>query len=143
MKPWDKHFCRIFGVKLERSWIELYQSLKYCEKHLVNHKTRGSSGELNGVNAGFRLNQCSSMFSTFMISKNISISKQNWAVPVASGVPYVDRTLLTNNLDICAASLTFIIEYGVNSICSYVIFARICKPYSLSSLYLIYSIKFN
>ena len=75
-----------------------------------------SSAELNGANYSFRLNRCSSMFLTSMMQKNVSLSKQNWALPA---VNYITEKLM--------------IEYGVNLICSYVRFGRICKPHSLSS----------
>lgn len=47
-----------------------------------------SSAELNGANYSFRLNRCSSMFLTFMMQKNVSLSKQNWALPAAFGELY-------------------------------------------------------
>ena len=54
----------------------------------------------------------------FIISKNIFIKEQSFAVPADSGVTYFNKTLLTMELNICAASLTFIMEYGVSFICS-------------------------
>ena len=49
-----------------------------------------------------------------IISKIISIKKQNFGVPAASGGPYFNGTLLTVERSSCAASLTFIMEYGVS-----------------------------
>ena len=49
-----------------------------------------------------------------IISKNISIKKQHFAVPAASGGPHFNGTLLTVERSICVASLIFIIEYGVS-----------------------------
>ena len=46
-----------------------------------------------------------------MISKNVSITKQNSAVPAASGRPYFDKTLLSDKLKACAKQ--FHIHYGV------------------------------
>ena len=53
----------------------------------------------------------------FIISKKISIKEQNFAVPAASDGPYFNITLLTVELSTCAASLTFIMDYGVSLIC--------------------------
>ena len=52
-----------------------------------------------------------------IISKNISIKVQSFAVPADSGVTYFNKTLLTVELNVCAASLTFFMEYSVSSIC--------------------------
>ena len=56
-------------------------------------------------------------FSTFMTPKNVSSNKQNSAVLAASGGPYVDKTLLIDKLKTQTASLTFMMEYGVNLTC--------------------------
>ena len=53
----------------------------------------------------------------FIISKDISIKEQNFGVPAASGVTYFNKALLAMELNICAASLTFFMEYGVSLIC--------------------------
>ena len=50
------------------------------------------------------------------IKKHIKV--QSFVVPADSGVTYFNKTLLTVELNICAASLTFIMEYGVSFICS-------------------------
>lgn len=49
-----------------------------------------------------------------MILKNVSVNKQNFAAPAASGGLYVDKTLLTDRLKTSGASLTFLTEYCVN-----------------------------
>lgn len=43
---------------------------------------------------------------------------------------HVDRTLLKDELNICVVCLTFIKEYGVELICWFVSFGRICNPHS-------------
>ena len=53
-------------------------------------------------------------FFLFMILKNVSVNKQNFAAPAASGGLYVDKTLLTDRLKTSGASLTFLTEYCVN-----------------------------
>ena len=47
-----------------------------------------------------------------IVSKNISIKEQYFAVLAASGGSYFNKTLLTVELSTCAASLTFIMKYG-------------------------------
>ena len=53
----------------------------------------------------------------FIISKKLSINKQNFAVPAASGGPFDFNVLLTVELNTWAANFTLMIEYGVNFIC--------------------------
>ena len=67
------------------------------------------------------------------LSNKLSINKQNFAVSVASGGPYDVNILLTAELNTWAANFTFMIEYGVNFICSYDSFGNICNPHSWSS----------
>ena len=57
------------------------------------------------------------MLRTFIIPKKLSINKQNFAVPAASGGSYDVSVLLTVELNTWAANFTFVIEYGVNFIC--------------------------
>ena len=49
--------------------------------------------------------------------KEIIINKQNFAVQAASGGLYDVNVLLTVELNIWSANFTFMIEYGLNSIC--------------------------
>ena len=88
--------------------------------------------EVNGISYGLRWNAWEWM-SLMFISKNVSITMHNLAVPESSDGPYWDIILETVELRTCAANLTFIIEYGVNFIWSYVNFGRICNPIDLSS----------
>ena len=53
------------------------------------------------------------------------MKEQNFAGLVASGGRYFNKTLLTVELSTCAASLTFIVEYGVSLICSMINFGSI------------------
>ena len=69
----------------------------------------------------------------FIILRNKSISMQNLAAPEVSGIPYWGSILETVELTTFAANLTFIIEYGVNFIWSYVNFGRIWNPIDLPS----------
>ena len=72
------------------------------------------------------------MLRMFIISKKPSINKQNFAVPAASGGQYDVNVLLTVELNTWAANFTFMIEYGINFICSYDSFAKICNLHSRS-----------
>ena len=67
-----------------------------------------------------------------MMSKNQSINEQKRAVAAASGGLYANRTLLTE-MSTWAASVTFIFEQGINLICSFESFGKVCKQHSLSS----------
>ena len=49
--------------------------------------------------------------------ENISIKEPNSAVPTALGGPYFNKLLPAMERKTCAASLTFIVEYGVSLIC--------------------------
>ena len=98
--------------------MDANQSSKYCKKTSRIHENRGSSTLENGRSDGLSSNLWECMSLIFIISKNISIKEQNFAVPAASGGPYFNKTLLTMELSTCAASLTFIMEYGVSLICS-------------------------
>ena len=57
------------------------------------------------------------MFPILIISKNVFIKEQNFAVPAALGGLYFNKTLLTVKLITFAARVAFIIEYGVSLIC--------------------------
>ena len=70
------------------------------------------------------------MLRMFIISKKLSISKQNVAVPAALGGPYEVNVLLTVELNTWTANFTFMIQYGVNFTCSYDSFGKICNPHS-------------
>ena len=61
-----------------------------------------------------------------MMSKNQSINEQKCAVAAASGGVYANRTLLTE-MSTWAASVAFIFEQGVNWICSFESFGKVCK----------------
>ena len=61
-----------------------------------------------------------------MMSKNQSINEQKHAVAAASGGLYANRTLRTE-MSTWAASVTFIFELGVNLICLFESFAKVCK----------------
>ena len=61
-----------------------------------------------------------------MMSKNQSINEQKRAVAAASGGLYVNKTLRTE-MSTWAASVTFILEQGVNLICSFESFGKVCK----------------
>ena len=69
----------------------------------------------------------------FMISKKLSINKQSFAVPAASGGSYDVNVLSAAELNTWAANFTFIFEYGVNFMCLYDSFGKICNPHSWSS----------
>ena len=101
-----------------RCSMDANQSSKYCKKTFRSHENRGSSTLENGRSDGLSSNLWEFMSLIFIMSKNISIKEQNFAVPAASGGPYFNKTLLTVELSTCAASLTFIMEYGVSLICS-------------------------
>ena len=70
------------------------------------------------------------MLRMLMISKKLSINKQNFAVPAASGGPYDVNVYRTVKVNIEAANF---IEYGVTFICSYDSFGKINNPNSWSS----------
>ena len=74
------------------------QSLKYCENTFCGQKKCRLLMGLNGTKSGFLSDWCAMTFSTFMTSKNVSSNKQNPAVLVPSGGPYVDKTLLNDKL---------------------------------------------
>ena len=101
-----------------RCSMDANQSSKYCKKTFRSHENRGSSTLENGESDGFSSNLWEFMSLIFIISKNMSIKEQNFAVPTASGGPYFNKTLLTVERCTCAASLIFIREYGVSLICS-------------------------
>ena len=82
------------------------QSSKYYKKTFRSHKNRGSSTFENGKSDGLSSNLREFMSLMFIISKKISIKEQNFAVPSTSGGPYFNKTLLTVELNTCAASLT-------------------------------------
>ena len=67
-----------------------------------------------------------------MMSKKQSINGQKFTVSAASSGPHANRTLLTE-LSTWASSLTFTFEEGVNMICSFENFGKMCKQHSLSS----------
>ena len=113
--------------------MEALQSSKYCKKTFLSHENRGSSMEVNGIGDGLHWNSWGWMSLMFIISKIVSISMQNLAVPEASGGSYWASILETVELRTCAAYLTFIIEYVVNFIWSNVNFGKICNPIDLSS----------
>ena len=93
------------------------QPLRYCKNTFCGQEKRWSLMGLNGTKSGFLSDWYAMTFSTFMISKNVSSNKQKSAVPAASGGPYVDKTLLIDKLKTQTASLTFMMEYGVNLTC--------------------------
>ena len=61
-----------------------------------------------------------------MMSRNQSINEQKRAVAAASGGRYANRTLHTE-MSTWAASVTFIFKQGVNLICSFESFGKVCK----------------
>ena len=77
--------------------------------------------EVNNINDGLRWN---SWEWVFIILKNISIRMQNLAVPDASGSPYWYNILEKLQLKTCATNLTFIVEYGVTFVWSFVNLSR-------------------
>ena len=101
-----------------RCSMDANQSSKYCKKTFRSHENRGSSTLENGRSDGLSSNLWKFMSLIFIMSKNISIKEQNFAVPAASGGPYFNKTLLTVERSTCAASLIFIREYGVSLTCS-------------------------
>ena len=108
-----------FLEKFPGRWsMDANQSSNYCKETFRSHKNHGSSTLENGRSDDLSSNLWEFMSPIFIISKNISIKEQNFAVPAASGGPYFNKTLLTVELSTCAASLTFIMEYGVSLICS-------------------------
>ena len=61
-----------------------------------------------------------------MMSKNQSINEQKRAVAAASGGLYANRTLCIE-MSTWAGNVTFIFEQGVNLICSFESFGKVCK----------------
>ena len=61
-----------------------------------------------------------------MMSKNQSINEQKHAAAAASGGLYANRTLLAE-MSTWTASVTFIFEQGINLICSFESFGKVCK----------------
>ena len=61
-----------------------------------------------------------------MMSKNQSINEQKRAAAAASGGLYANRTLLTE-MSTWAAKVIFIFKQGVNLICSFESFGKVCK----------------
>ena len=59
-------------------------------------------------------------------SKNQSIIEQKRAFVATSGGLYANRTLLTE-MSTWAASVTLVFEQGVNLICSFESFGKVCK----------------
>ena len=125
---------RAFLEKLPgRCSIDVNQSSKYFKKTFCSQPNRSSLTEVKGARNGFLSNSCDWMLRMFIISKKPSINKQNFAVPATSGGQYYVNVLLTVELNTWAANFTCKIEYGVNFICSYDSFGKICNPHSRSS----------
>ena len=100
-----------------RCSMDANQSSNYCKETFRSHKNHGSSTLENGRSDDLSSNLWEFMSPIFIISKNISIKEQNFAVPADSGVTYFNKTLLAVELNICTSSLTFFMEYGVSLIC--------------------------
>ena len=80
---------RAFLEKLPGSCsIDVNQSSKYFKKTFCSQPNRSSLTEVKGARNGFLSNSCDWMLCTFIIPKKLSINKQNFAVPAASGGPY-------------------------------------------------------
>ena len=139
---WNHHFICFMGYenfpfRISRKFIgscsmDVNQSLKYFKKTFRSHENRRSWTLENGRSDSLRSNLWEFMSLIFIISKNISIKEQNFAVQVDSGVTYFNKALLAMELNICAASLTFVMEYGVSLICCRHNFGSIWSPHSWS-----------
>ena len=68
--------------------MDANQSSKYCKKPFQSHGNHGSSTSENGRSGGLSSNLWEFMVLIFIISKNMSIKEQNFAVPDGSGGPY-------------------------------------------------------
>ena len=81
---------RAFLEKLPGSCsIDVNQSSKYFKKTFCSQPNRSSLTKVKWARNGFLLNSCDWMLlRMFIISKKLSINKQNLAVPAASGDPY-------------------------------------------------------
>ena len=73
------------------------------------------------------------MLRIFTISKKLSINKQNFAAPAASGDPYDVNVLQTVELNTWAANFTFIIEYGIDFVCLLTFLEKYVIAHSWSS----------
>ena len=91
---------RAFLEKLPGSCsIDVNQSSKYFKKIFCSQPNRSSLTEIKEARNGFLSNSGDSMLCTFVISKRLSINKQNFAVPAASGSPYDVNVLLVKHTD--------------------------------------------
>ena len=77
------------------SSIETFHTLKYS-KNWSNQLNLSSSVLLHGFKNGLAFKRCSDVFLTFMQSKNLSIIRQNFAVPRECG-EQKDRQYYTAN----------------------------------------------
>ena len=90
--------------------IDINQSSKYFKKTFCSQPKWSSLTEVKGARNGFLSNSCDWMLRMFIISKKLSINKQNLAVPAASGGPYDVNVLLTVELNTWTANYTFMID---------------------------------
>ena len=130
--PRDKHYYEHFL----RCSIDVNQPSKYFKKKFCNQPNWSSLTELKGAMNGFLLNSCDwmlRMLRIFIISKKLTIIKQNFAVSAASGGPYDVIVLLAVELNTWTANFTFKFEYGVKIICSFYSYGTISYTFHHST----------